>query len=151
VSGFRVNGHTVSHEGKGACAFRVRDGALEAFAGGKAKEISVDGRRTVFADQALDEIGWAPVAEPRRVRGGAVLMIQARGEGAVRVPAVGLSGAVSLYAEGAAPGSRGAEVAGATGSGRGEFHAHDGAEREADLCGAAKPVALRIEGAAQGV
>lgn len=112
VSNFRANGHTVSYEGKGAMAFRVQNGALTAFAGGESKEITVDGRRTVFADQPLDEIGWAPVAEQRRVPGGAVLMIQARGSGPVRIPAAGSSGPVLLFAEGAAPGSRGAAVAG---------------------------------------
>jgi hypothetical protein len=112
VSNFKVNGHTVTYEGKGAMAFRVQNGALVAFAGGKAREITVNGKRTVFADQPLEEIGWAPVAESRRVPNGAVLQIMARGSGPVRIPAAGISGPVSLIAEGASPGSRGAEVAG---------------------------------------
>lgn len=78
--------------------------------GGHAREITVDGKRTVFADQAVDEIGWAPVAERRRVPNGAVVQIMVRGAGAVRIPATGLPASVTLAAQGQTPGSRGANV-----------------------------------------
>lgn len=101
----------MSYEGSGALAFRVDDrGELIAFAGGQAREIAADGNRTVFADRPLDEIGWAPVAECRRVPGGAVVQIRLRGAGAVRIPATGISAAFALVVEGATPGSRGAGV-----------------------------------------
>jgi len=111
LADFRVNGHRVSYEGSGALAFRVNDrGALIAFAGGQAREIAVDGNRTVFADRPLDEIGWAPVAECRRVPGGAVVQIRVRGAGAVRIPAGSISSPFALAVEGPTPGSRGASV-----------------------------------------
>ena len=111
LADFKVNGHTVTYEGTGAVAFRVNSrGELLAFAGGHAREITVDGRRTVFADHAVDEIGWAPVAEPRRVPNGAVLQIMVRGAGSVRIPATGLPPSVTLVAQGPTPGSRGADV-----------------------------------------
>jgi hypothetical protein len=110
VRNFRVNGHTVTYEGKGAMAFRVQDGALTAFAGGNSREITVDGRRTVFADQPLEQIGWAPVAESRRVPNGAVLQVMARGSGGIHIPGPAISGPVSLVAEGKSPGSRGVDI-----------------------------------------
>lgn len=111
LTDFKLNGHTVSYEGTGAVAFRVNSrGELVAFAGGHAREITVDGKRTVFADQAVDEIGWAPVAEPRRVPHGAVLQIMVRGAGAVRIPAISLPPSANLVAQGPTPGSRGADV-----------------------------------------
>ena len=70
VTDFKVNGR----------------GQLVAFAGGGAREITVDGNRTVFADAPVAEIGWAPVAEARRVPGGAVLQMMVRGAGTVRIP-----------------------------------------------------------------
>jgi hypothetical protein len=101
----------VSYEGTGAVAFRVNSrGELVALAGAHAREITVDGKRTVFADQAVDEIGWAPVAEPRRVPNGAIVQIMVRGAGAVRIPAIGLPPSVTLVAQGPKPGSRGADV-----------------------------------------
>jgi hypothetical protein len=64
----------------------------------------------VFADRPLDEIGWAPVAQCRRVPGGAVLQIRVRGAGAVRIPAAGIPAPFALVVEGPTPGSRGAGV-----------------------------------------
>jgi hypothetical protein len=112
VSGFKVNGHSVTYSGSGAMAFRVDNNELVAFAGGKSREITIDGKRTVFADQVLDEAGWAPVAESRRVHNGAILQIMVRGSGTVRIPASGIRGQLALFVEGQSPGSRGAEVPG---------------------------------------
>jgi hypothetical protein len=111
LADFEANGHRVSYDGTGAMAFRTAGGELAAFAGGRSREITVDGKRTVFADQPLESIGWAPVAAARRVPGGAVVQIMARGSGAVRIPAAGLPGSIALVAQGPAPGSRGADVA----------------------------------------
>lgn len=108
---FPVNGHRVSFTGEHALAFRVDgQGNLAAFAGRKCREITVDGRRTVFADRDMDVIGWAPVARGRRVEGGAVMQIQASGTGTVRIPAAGLPQKLTLFAEGPKPGSRGSRV-----------------------------------------
>lgn len=108
---FKVHGHTVSYEGERAVAFRVNaQGQLVAFAGHRTREITVDGRRTVFADQPMELIAWAPVSARRRVPGGAVLQVIAEGEGTVRIPLVGVSTPVELVAEGSTPGSRGAEI-----------------------------------------
>ena len=70
----------------------------------------MDGRKTVFADTPVECIGWAPVAQARRVPVGAVMQIMVQGSGVIRIPAPGLSSSVSLIAEGKAPGSRGEDV-----------------------------------------
>ena len=108
---FRVNGRRVTYDGEHAVAFRADgQGNLIAFAGRKCREITVDWRRTVFAGRELNEIAWAPVAAERRVPGGAVIQIQASGEGTVRIPAAHLPAEIELFAEGPTPGSRGARV-----------------------------------------
>jgi hypothetical protein len=112
LANLAVNGHRVSYDGSGAMAFRVNEeGRLAAFAGGGSREISVDGKRTLYADQPVESIGWAPVAPMRRIPGGAVLQIKVRGTGTVHIPATGLTGPVVLVAEGDTPGSRGQSVA----------------------------------------
>jgi hypothetical protein len=105
---FRVNGYSVSYDGEHAVTFRIDEqGNLIAFAGRKCHAITIDGRRFVFAERDCDMIGWAPVAPDRRVDGGAVIQIQASGNGRVRIPGVRLPAELNLYAEGAKPGSRG--------------------------------------------
>ena len=111
LQAFRTNGHTVDFIGQHAVAFRLDgEGNLIAFAGRKCHEISIDERKTVFADADVDEIAWAPVAAARRVKGGGVIQIQVVGTGTVRIPAAGLPARMALYAEGPKPGSRGARV-----------------------------------------
>lgn len=108
---FHVNGHTVSYEGSGAMAFRVDDqGQLVAFAGRGSNAITVDGRTTTFADGPLPLVVFAPLAESRRVPGGAIAEAVIQGTGNVRLPATGLPAAVRLFAEGPTPGSKGDEV-----------------------------------------
>jgi hypothetical protein len=108
---FRVNGKTVTFDGEGAVSFRTDDsGSLVAFAGQNTSGITVDGRETRLAASPLALIVFAPVASERRVDGGAVLQIMAHGQGEVKIPASGLPEKVTAYAEGATPGSRGAEV-----------------------------------------
>jgi hypothetical protein len=92
-------------------AFRVdAEGRLTAFAGGGSREITVDGKRTLFAEQPVDSIGWAPVAAMRRVPGGAVLQIKVRGAGTVHIPVADVKAPLALVAEGDKPGSRGQSV-----------------------------------------
>jgi hypothetical protein len=108
---FKVQGRSVTYAGEHAVAFRAGEtGELEAFAGHKSKQITVDGRATVFADRAFDVVAWAPVAEARRVPGGAVMQILARGTGTLRIPARGLAPSATVFAEGATVGSRGQRV-----------------------------------------
>jgi hypothetical protein len=104
-----VNGHRVCYDGQGAMAFRTdAQGRLTAFAGGGSREISIDGQRTLFAEQPVEAIGWAPVAPMRRIPGGAVLQIKVRGAGTVHIPVA--AAALTLVAEGGTPGSRGQTV-----------------------------------------
>ncbi|MBI4889506.1 MAG: hypothetical protein HY821_02700 [Acidobacteria bacterium] len=111
LTNFHINGHTVTYQGAGALSFLTNtQGQLIAVAGRNAKEITLDGRRTVFADQPLEEFGWVPVAQTRRVPNGAVAQIWAKGQGTVRIPAAVLPPNATLIVEGAKPGSRGAIV-----------------------------------------
>ncbi|HWE60385.1 MAG TPA: hypothetical protein VHB98_01615, partial [Chloroflexota bacterium] len=105
----RIHGRRVDYEGTGAVAFRVdARGALIAFAGSGADRITVDGNETMFAEVGIREVAWAPVAAARRISGGAVLQFRAVGAGHIHIPTTAdLSGAVTVVAEGAAPGSRG--------------------------------------------
>jgi len=106
-----VNGHRVTYTGEGAVAFRVDEqGTLLAFAGSGATEITVDGRRTVFAEGDGAELAWAPVPSERRVAGGALLQIKINSAGRFRIPMAALPPQLQLISEGAAPGSRGVGV-----------------------------------------
>ena len=109
LRGFRVGGVTVTYSGRGAVSFRREEGRLAAFAGSACRRIVLNGRQTVFADRDLEEIAWAPVPAERQVAAGARLQAFVRGEGEVRIPCA-LRGSARLFAEGAKPGSRGAEV-----------------------------------------
>ena len=104
LSNFRLGRYTVTYDGTGALSFLVDGaGALSAFAGNHTREITIDGRHTMFADQPMEQIGWAPVAEQRRVPNGAVLQIWVRGNGPVRIPGSALHPGAVLVAEGAKP------------------------------------------------
>jgi len=104
---FRANGHTVTYDGSQAVTFRAaEDGQLIAFAGHGCREITIDGRQTVFADRPMPLVVWAPVAEERRVDGGAVAQIRVHGAGTVRLPSAVVPEGLELIAEGATPGSR---------------------------------------------
>jgi hypothetical protein len=119
---FVAGPHTVSYNGSGALTFRVDStGRLAAFAGNHCREITIAGRRTVFADQEMEQIGWAPVTEVRRVPGGAAAQIFVRGSGRVRIPVPGIGDGAALIAEGAKPGSRGTTVAGQVRAGEAAF------------------------------
>lgn len=108
---FHVAGHTVDYDGRNAVAFRVDgSGHLIAFAGSACNGITVDGVHYGFADHAFDQIAWAPVAEARRIPGGAYLQVLARGNGALRIPAPPLPARLQFVTEGQTPGSRGNPV-----------------------------------------
>lgn len=104
---FKVNGHSVTYDGAGAVSFRLNSkGDLIAFAGGRTKQITVDGRTTVFAGAEMEEAAWAPVSPSRRLLGGAVLQIRSSA-GTLRIPAAAVPGPVEVVAQGAKPGTRG--------------------------------------------
>jgi len=108
LSRLQVNGHEVTYCGREAMAFRLNDrGHLTAFAGSDAKDVTVDGRTTVFADKPLPQLAWAPVPKTRRVDGGAVLQVMAHGRGVIRIPRSDLPERIEIVADGPTPGSRG--------------------------------------------
>jgi hypothetical protein len=108
---FKVNGHSVSFDGTGALAFRVDDrGSLIAFAGQSCRQITIDGRTTIFADSPLPLVSFAPVAPQRRLPGGAICEILVHGTGTVRLPGTIVPEKAKLFVEAALPGSRGPEV-----------------------------------------
>jgi len=111
LAGFKVAGRTVDYDGRNAVAFRMNEaGNLIAFAGSGSATIVVDGIAHAFGDEPFGQAAWAPVAEARRVPGGAILQILARGKGPLRIPATHLPEDLQVFAEGPAPGSRGNPV-----------------------------------------
>lgn len=111
LESFRVNGYCVDYEGSGAVAFRLdRDGNLIAFAGQDSDAITIDGRRFVFAESPVGQIGWAPVPENRQVKNGAKFMVFCDTVGNIRIPAGLLPENVAFYAEGGLPGQKGESI-----------------------------------------
>jgi hypothetical protein len=111
LADFKVDGHAVSYDGSGTVAFRVDgNGALIGFAGGHCSEITLDGKKTVFADEKVPQLAWARVAGERQVEGGARIQIMVHGTGKVRIPLIGQTEKLELMVEGPLPGSRGKAV-----------------------------------------
>lgn len=105
---FYVNGHTVTYHGQQAMTFRAdEENTLIAFAGSQCRDITINGRTTVFADDIIEQIAWAPVDPKRRVPNGAVMQIMVHGTGTLHLPATGLKSSAHLWAEGVQPGSKG--------------------------------------------
>lgn len=104
---YRVNGHTLSYEGRGAVSLRPEAGKLAAFAGQDCSGITVDGQAFEFGDQPFGLLSWAPVLNARHVEHGAFLQVLVYGAGEVRIPLVHPLGKLELVREGATPGSRG--------------------------------------------
>lgn len=113
---FRVNGHTVTFQGNHGLAFRIDDsGSLVAFAGANCRQITIDGKTTVFCESNIPTISWAPIPDERRVENGAVWLFMAYGTGKVRIPVAALTvPKLTLYAQGPTPGSRGEQVPSST-------------------------------------
>jgi hypothetical protein len=109
---FRVNGHSVTFDGRKGMAFRLDDeNRLIAFAGAHTDGIAIDGKRWDLDAFEFGLLAWGPVPEERRVEGGAVMMLMANGAGTLRIPAGHLPENLRLVAEGPTPGSRGEAVA----------------------------------------
>ncbi len=104
---FKVNGHSVTYNGRDAMTFRVEDGALVAFAGAHSNEITIDGSTYRYAEQPMGLVSWAPIEEERQGSAGALFQIRVHGEGKVFIPVPGITGDVELVAEGSKLGSRG--------------------------------------------
>jgi hypothetical protein len=107
----RVSGHTVTHQGRLLVAFRPGpDQSLTAFGGYDCTGITVDGTEHRVADRPLSFVAWAPVADNRRVPGGALLELWIRGDGEVRIPLPAQTTTARLFFAGPLPGTVGAEV-----------------------------------------
>jgi hypothetical protein len=74
------------------------------------RQITIDGRTTVFAEKPMPLISYAPVPPERRVENGAVMQLMIHGAGEVRIPASDLPVNVELVAQGPKPGSRGGVI-----------------------------------------
>ncbi|MFM7321609.1 MAG: hypothetical protein ACKO5K_08815, partial [Armatimonadota bacterium] len=110
LEGFRIRGRAIDYRGRHAMTVRVDDDAVPvAFAGCACDRISVDGREWIFADRVVGEIAWAPVGADARVVGGATVRIKVSEAVVATIPIPG-SDPLAVFAEGAAPGSRGAAV-----------------------------------------
>lgn len=111
LDGVKVNGHSVDYEGLLTMSFRVDEGGkLVAFSGRQCRGITVDGRRWDFGPNPHARLAWAPVAEERRVPGGAVMHILVSGPEPVTMAAEIFPEKFRLYKQGRAFGSRGEEV-----------------------------------------
>ncbi len=113
LKGFKVNGHTVTYEGAQAVTFRVdKENRLAAFCGEHSREITIDGRTTVFAEKPVGLVAWAPVEENCRTDAGTLAIIVVYGQGTLRIPVVDWPPQVHLVAQGPTLGSRGRIVPG---------------------------------------
>lgn len=84
---FLVNGHRANFDGTLTVAFRLdANGSLVAFAGHNCRQISINGREFVFANQPVALAAWAPVLPERRVPGGAVMEIWIHGDAEMSLP-----------------------------------------------------------------
>jgi len=111
AEGLRVAGHDVRYRGRLLVAFQVgRDNELEAFGGYDCASIHLNGVEHRFAEQPAAHLAWAPVAENRRVPGGAVIEIWAASMGPVRIPMADGAARGRLFLAGTAPGVLGEEL-----------------------------------------
>ncbi|MBN1343668.1 MAG: hypothetical protein JXQ73_13350 [Phycisphaerae bacterium] len=108
---FKIHGHSVTYDGTGAVAYRLdQQGNLIALAGSGCRQITLDGRTTVFSENPLALLAFGPLVAERRLPDGAVCEVCVHGTGTVRIPAVGLPDKVRVFAAGPILGSRGPEV-----------------------------------------
>jgi hypothetical protein len=108
---FIVQGYRVSYQGRLLVAFRLSENrVLAAFGGYNCSAITVDGTEHRFADRPLAHLAWAPVAEGRRVPGGAIMEIWAAGDAVVRIPLPTQTTKPHLFMCGPRPGACGREI-----------------------------------------
>ena len=88
LDSFPLAGHVIDYHGDYLVAFRLDDrDRLTAFYGVGSQEITLNGKTHRFADRPMTRVAWAPVADARRIQGGAVLEIWTTGEAAtVSIP-----------------------------------------------------------------
>ena len=111
LAGFSLQGFKITYRGRLVMAFRVAaDGALAAFGGYDCAALQLGEVQHRFADRPMAHLAWAPVAENRRVPGGAVLELWAHGEAELRLPLSGARPRGRLFFHGSRPGSLGEEV-----------------------------------------
>ncbi len=112
AGGLHVAGHEVRCEGRLLVAFRLgAQNQLTAFGGYDCSGIHLDGVEHPFAEQPVAHLAWAPVAENRRVPGGAVMEIWVASSCPVRIPVTDRGARGRLFLAGAAPGALGEELA----------------------------------------
>ncbi len=108
---FRVSGHSVTYNGRLVVAFRPGpDRILLAFGGYDCTGIVIDGVEHRFAERPLAHLAWAPIAENRRVSGGALLELWVGGDQEIRVPLPPGVRNARLLSQGPRVGSPGEEV-----------------------------------------
>ncbi len=109
LDGFKVNGMSITYNGRLAMTCRRDEsGRLAAFAGSDAKEITIDGVTTRFAEENMPLVAWAPVEERRKVDGGADMLLFYMGQGVLNLPVPPDAGPnPDAFAQGPIPGSRG--------------------------------------------
>jgi len=108
---FHVNGHVVDYDGNQIVAFRTNaDKQLIGFCGHNTTKLTVDGKTFTFAENPVPLLMFTPVPEIRRVPGGAIFEILVHGSGTVRIPFFETDKPVSIFTQGATPGSKGKEV-----------------------------------------
>ena len=83
---------------------------MTAFGGYDCTSIHLDGVDHTFAERPIAHLAWAPVAENRRVPGGAVIEIWVASGGPVRIPAANRAIRGRLFHAGSAPGVLGEEL-----------------------------------------
>ncbi|HPO17409.1 MAG TPA: hypothetical protein PLI09_28510 [Candidatus Hydrogenedentes bacterium] len=108
LSNIKIAGKDITYEGNECVAFRTNDnGDLLAFAGKNCSQLTVNGHTSIFADQPMPFIAWAPVEDIQKVENGAVLQMFFAGTGKVRIPLANLPSPLQVVAQGPTPGSKG--------------------------------------------
>ena len=88
LNGLAIAGKKIDYRGEYVMAFRTNNaGQLIAFYGEQCDRIRIDGREFVFAEKPLTRCAFSPIADERRLPGGAILEIWITGDaGKVRIP-----------------------------------------------------------------
>ncbi len=119
---FRVAGHSITYTGQDGVTILLNEqGDLLGYTGRNTTWLTVDGVRRQVCSAPMATVGWGPVAPERRKAGGAVFQLRSDGSGEVYVPASVLPERFTAWAEGAKPGSKGAQVAVSLNDGKATF------------------------------